>query len=192
MRHLRRRVHGHGRRQAQACRCVRRRMQARASTASRPAPCRGEARPVSVKVMSLIFDRFPFGGSRFICILAMADWCDDKGGNLYPSIPALAAKMRVSRSQAQRVLHELLPEDNAAEALGLWWIKVVGNEQGGAPGSTRRTRSMWSGCETSRRSSSAARRRVALVRRVAWVRRVAFTHKTGRIHAQRRVAWVRP
>lgn len=88
--------------------------------------------------MSLIFTRFPDGGSKFICMLSMADWSDDDGGNLYPSVTALAAKMRVSRSQAQRVLHGLLPVDEAAEEAGHWWVKVVGNKQGGAPGTTRR------------------------------------------------------
>lgn len=83
---------------------------------------------MSIKVSSLVWDKFPRGGSEMLCMLAMADWSNDKGGSIHPSIGALARKMRVSESQARRTLHKLIDEG---------FISVVGNEFGGAPGSTR-------------------------------------------------------
>ncbi|MFM0158026.1 helix-turn-helix domain-containing protein [Paraburkholderia sediminicola] len=83
---------------------------------------------MSIRVMTLVTDRFPGGGSDLIAMLLLADLCSDDGDSLYPSIAFLAAKMRVSESQARRVLHGLI---NAG------YIAVVGNPFGGAPGATR-------------------------------------------------------
>ncbi|SAL33317.1 hypothetical protein AWB71_01815 [Caballeronia peredens] len=81
--------------------------------------------------MNLVSDRFPDGGSDLLCMLLLADWCADDGSSLYPSIALLAAKMRVSESQARRVLHGLIGRD---------YVAVVGNPFGGAPGTTRQYR----------------------------------------------------
>ncbi|WP_417518806.1 helix-turn-helix domain-containing protein [Marinobacter sp.] len=83
---------------------------------------------MSVKVSSLVWDNFPHGGSKMLCMLAMADWSNDAGGSIHPSIATLARKMRTSESQARRVLHGLIDEG---------YVSVVGNEFGGAPGATR-------------------------------------------------------
>lgn len=83
---------------------------------------------MSIKVSSKVWDKWPTGGSEMLCMLALADWCNDEGGSLYPSMRALSRKMRVSERQAQRVLHKLINDG---------FISVVGNENGGAPGTTR-------------------------------------------------------
>lgn len=44
---------------------------------------------MSIKVMSYVWDGYPGSGSELLAMLAMADWCDDKGGSLYPSMKAV-------------------------------------------------------------------------------------------------------
>ena len=79
--------------------------------------------------MELVWAAFPGNGSELLAMLVMANWSDDQGGNLFPSIAAVAKRIRTSESQARRVLHQLI-------ATG--WLTVVGNASGGAPGTTRR------------------------------------------------------
>lgn len=78
--------------------------------------------------MSLVWDYFNRGGSEKLVMLAMADWCNDKGGSLYPSISAIAKKTCTSESQARRVIHSLINKG---------YILVVGNSTGGAQNMTR-------------------------------------------------------
>jgi DNA-binding IclR family transcriptional regulator len=77
--------------------------------------------------MTAVWDGCPSGGSELLALLALADWSDD-GGRCWPSMAAIAKKARLSRSQAQRIVHHLI-EDG--------FLAVTGNETGGAPGSTR-------------------------------------------------------
>ena len=86
---------------------------------------------MSIRVMSLVWDDFPRGGSDKLVMLAMADWCNDQGGSLHPSHAAVAKKCCMSRVQAQRIIRLL-------EAEG--WLLVVGNQYGGAPGMTKQYR----------------------------------------------------
>lgn len=79
--------------------------------------------------MSLVWDKFPRAGTELLCILKFSDYSNDDGLNIYPSMPTIARQLRVSESQARRVVHKLIDEG---------WIKVVGNKYGGAPGSSRR------------------------------------------------------
>lgn len=88
--------------------------------------------------MTKVIQRAPVAGSKFTCMLVMANWCNDDGESLYPSMDLLAEAMRVSRSQAKRILRSLMPQQPDDEASGDWWFRVVGNENGGAPGMTRR------------------------------------------------------
>jgi len=80
--------------------------------------------------MSLVWEHFPRGGSDLLAMLALADWSDDEG-RCFTSIAAIAAKTRLSRSQAQRVVHGLIDAGD---------VVVTDNQAGGAPGSTRRYR----------------------------------------------------
>ena len=86
---------------------------------------------MSIKAMTLVWDRFPGAGSELLVMLALADWCDDRGENLYPSIPTVAKKIRASESQARRLVHGLIDQG---------WVSVIGNEFGGSPGSSRQYR----------------------------------------------------
>ncbi|TIM21615.1 MAG: hypothetical protein E5Y69_30675, partial [Mesorhizobium sp.] len=92
---------------------------------------------MSIDVMTKVMQRAPVSGSEFTCMLIMASWCNDDGDSLFPSIDLLAEAMRVSRSQAKRVLRKLMAPNEDEEAAGNWWIRVVGNKNGGAPGMTR-------------------------------------------------------
>lgn len=86
---------------------------------------------MSIKVMTLVWDKFPASGSELVTMLALADWCDDNGSSLYPSIKAIAEKIRASESQARRIVRGF-------EKSG--FLDVVGNQSGGAPGTTRQYR----------------------------------------------------
>lgn len=80
--------------------------------------------------MTRVWESFPLGGSDLLALLALADWSDDQG-RCFPSIDSIASKTRLSRSQAQRVVHGLIDKG---------FLSVTENANGGAPGSTRRYR----------------------------------------------------
>lgn len=105
--------------------------------------------------MSLVWESYPGGGSDLLALLALADWSDDNG-RCYPSMAAIARKTRLSRSQSQRVVHQLIEAG---------FVAVVGNETGGAPGSTRQYRINLSMLTGSMDATGSA-------------------HATGRTHAQ--------
>ena len=81
---------------------------------------------MAVKILSLVFEYFPEGGSELLAMLALADWSDDLG-LCYPSMAAIAKKVRLSRCQAQRVVKGLTKSG---------WLAVEANQFGGAPGAT--------------------------------------------------------
>lgn len=83
---------------------------------------------MSIRVMSRVWDDFPGGGSELLALLALADWSDDDG-RCYPSIASISRKARLSRSQAQRLVHSLIDQG---------FVTVTDNINGGAPGSTRK------------------------------------------------------
>lgn len=85
---------------------------------------------MSVKVTSLVWDRFPDSGHTLLAMLALAEWAND-GGVCYPSMRSIATRLRVSRSQAQRTIHALIETS---------LVEVIGNHAGGAPGTSRRYR----------------------------------------------------
>ncbi len=80
--------------------------------------------------MTRVWDGFPAGGPELLALLALADWCDDEG-NCWPSVARVSERLRVSRSQAQRILHSLVDKG---------FVAVTANANGGAPGTTRRYR----------------------------------------------------
>lgn len=83
---------------------------------------------MAVKIISIVWDKYPGGGTDLLTLLALADWSDDLG-KCYPSMASIARKVRLSRSQAQRVVHGLIDGG---------FVKVIGNEFGGARGASRR------------------------------------------------------
>ena len=86
---------------------------------------------MSIKVMTVVWDRFPASGSDLLAMLALADWCDDNGGSLYPSMRAVAEKIRLSEKQARRIVQGFVDAG---------YLSVVGNANGGAPGTTKQFR----------------------------------------------------
>ena len=84
---------------------------------------------MSIRCMELVWSAFPGSGSELLAMLVMANWSDDQGGNLFPSIAKVAERIRCSESQARRVLHRLIDGG---------WLGVIGNSNGGPPGATRR------------------------------------------------------
>lgn len=86
---------------------------------------------MSIRAMTNVWDNFPGSGSELLVMLALADWCNDEGGSLHPSIAGIAKKIRTSESQARRLVHGLIEAG---------WLQVIGNENGGAPGATRQYR----------------------------------------------------
>lgn len=86
---------------------------------------------MSVKAMAVVWQHFRRGGSEQLAMLALADWCDDAGESLHPSIGAIAIKIGASPDQARRWVRKF-------EREGL--LEVVANRTGGAPGTTPRYR----------------------------------------------------
>lgn len=69
---------------------------------------------MSIKTLSYIWQTATVGGSKLLVLLAMADFADDNGGSIFPSMATLAAKARLSVDQTRRVVHELI-EDGVIE-----------------------------------------------------------------------------
>lgn len=62
---------------------------------------------MSIKVMTAVWANANCKGSELLVLLAMADFSDDEGGSIYPSMPTLARKARLSEPQARRVVQNL-------------------------------------------------------------------------------------
>lgn len=86
---------------------------------------------MSLDMMNAVWYGYPGSGNELLGMLALADWSNDFGGNIYPSIAQCALKMRLSERQARRVIHKLIDDG---------WIEVVANHSGGAPTATRQYR----------------------------------------------------
>lgn len=82
---------------------------------------------MAVKILSMVFDGFPGGGSEYLAMIVLADWSDDHG-KCFPSIASIARKTRLSQSQARRIVHSLIDDG---------FVNVTGNKFGGKPGSSR-------------------------------------------------------
>lgn len=83
---------------------------------------------MSIKAIALVLDHYPVGGTEKLVVLALADWCNDDGESLHPSIERIAKRACVNVRSTQRVLSGLISD-------GL--VEVIGNAIGGAPGATR-------------------------------------------------------
>ncbi len=85
---------------------------------------------MSIKVMSMVFDRYPSGGMERLLALAMADHASDDGRRIWPSVDELARKTMQSRSSVQRQIRRMV-------AIG-WLIQV--KSATGRPGVTNEYR----------------------------------------------------
>lgn len=62
---------------------------------------------MSVKVMGMVFDSYPTGGGEMLLALSLADFADDEGGRVFPSVPTLARKTRQSERSVQYQLRKM-------------------------------------------------------------------------------------
>lgn len=72
---------------------------------------------MSVKMMSLVFERFPYGGNERVLALALADYAHDDGTHIFPGHENLAKKSMVSERTVVRLLQKFV-------RIG-WLIKVT-------------------------------------------------------------------
>jgi len=63
---------------------------------------------MSVRAISMVWERSAQAGSRLLLMLAIADYAKDNGGGAYPSIGTLARKARMSERNCQRMIGHLL------------------------------------------------------------------------------------
>lgn len=77
---------------------------------------------MSIKIMTMVFDRYENGGGEMLLALALADHAADDGTKVYPSIKALAEKTRQSERTVQYQLRRM-------EESG--WLILVNNGNGG-------------------------------------------------------------
>jgi hypothetical protein len=66
---------------------------------------------MSIKVMTDVWAYADCKGSELLILLALADFSDDNGENIYPSMQTLAKKSRLSEPQARRVVQNLVKLD---------------------------------------------------------------------------------
>ena len=84
---------------------------------------------MSIRAIGIVLEAAIAPPTNKLAAVVLADWCNDEGGSLYPSMKKIAAKVGVSRSQAQRIVHGFVEQ-------GL--LSVIANGDGGKPGMTPR------------------------------------------------------
>jgi hypothetical protein len=62
---------------------------------------------MSIRVMTAIWETCLYSGSTLVVLLALADWANDEGGRVFPSLDTLAGKARLSVRGAQLCLRRL-------------------------------------------------------------------------------------
>lgn len=72
--------------------------------------------------MSMVFDRYPNGGGEMLLALSLADWAEDDGTRVFPSIKQLAEKTRQSERTVQYQLRRM-------EKSG--WLILINSGNGG-------------------------------------------------------------
>ena len=62
-------------------------------------------------MIGMVWEHYRVGGSKKLIMLALADWADDDGGRIYPSVPSIAIKVGdISPRHVRRLLGELVSE----------------------------------------------------------------------------------
>ena len=83
---------------------------------------------MSIKIMTMVFDRYPNGGGEMLLALTLADFSDDEGRNIFPSVETMARKSRQSPRTVQRNLRTM-------ETIG--WLLREDDGDGGRSRATR-------------------------------------------------------
>jgi hypothetical protein len=81
---------------------------------------------MSIKIMNLVWEHYPFGGGELLLALALADHSDDFGRRIYPSLAYSARKTR----QSERAVRYQLRRMNESE-----WL-IPSKYEGGGRGRT--------------------------------------------------------
>lgn len=63
---------------------------------------------MSIKMMNKVWQDAALSGSELLMLLALADFSDDNGSNIFPSVKTLAQKTRLSVKQSRNIIHNLL------------------------------------------------------------------------------------
>lgn len=77
---------------------------------------------MSIRLMTAVFDRYPNGGGEMLLALSLADFADDDGTRIFPSIKQMAEKTRQSERTVQYQLRRM-------ENMG--WLILVNSGNGG-------------------------------------------------------------
>lgn len=79
---------------------------------------------MSIKVMTSVWANCPYGGSKLLMMLALADFANDDGESIFPKVETLAKKIRLDERMAQRILRFLEKNgDITVEKRGHVWRK---------------------------------------------------------------------
>ncbi|MDO8263616.1 MAG: helix-turn-helix domain-containing protein [Gallionella sp.] len=62
---------------------------------------------MSIKLMTMVFDGYPTGGGEMLLALSLADFADDDGRRIFPSVDTLGRKTRQSRRSVQTLLRRM-------------------------------------------------------------------------------------
>lgn len=76
---------------------------------------------MSIRLMTMVFDRYPEGGSEMLLALALADHAHDDGTRIWPSVGELARKTRQSTRTVQRQLQKMVASG---------WLEMVSTATG--------------------------------------------------------------
>jgi len=77
---------------------------------------------MSIKVMDKVWDRYPEGGGELNLALKLADYADDDGTHIFPSIETMAVKTRQSERAVQYQIKRMVKRG---------WLILVANQGGG-------------------------------------------------------------
>src|SRR2546428_13729510 len=61
---------------------------------------------MSIRVMSVIWERAPYDGGTLIVLLALGDYCNDEG-ECFPNVCSIARKARLGERQVPNILRDL-------------------------------------------------------------------------------------
>src|SRR5207244_13000049 len=61
---------------------------------------------MSIRVMSVIWERAPYDGGTLIVLLALGDYCNDEG-ECFPNVCSIARKARLGERQVHNILRDL-------------------------------------------------------------------------------------
>jgi len=77
---------------------------------------------MSIKIQAMVWDRYPGADHELLLALKLADFCDDNGEHIFPSIETMAEKTRRSERAVQYQIQSMVKRG---------WLILVANASGG-------------------------------------------------------------